>query len=570
MTAPPAAQHHDSDVVDEAPVAVATGHGVGAALAWARRIWRRCPPADRRGLVLAFAVAVLAVAVSAAAPLCFARVLDALADDTAAGAVAAAAVAFLALRFFGQAMTDLRWVTVNPLLYRIAYRHSLDLGRAIAGREVRGGGRTNRVAEVSHSVAVIEQAQTSLMAFAYNLVVLVVPVVVEVAVMLVVTAVALGPLSPVAVLAALAASGASVLILREAETRTLQAALEADHAVYREMGQVIGFAPLIREFGALPFFQARLARRIGPSLDAHGRHFRVKALRALVRTAVSALCYGAVLAFVLWRSGPEAARPGDLFLVLAYLDRLAMPLASLATAVIAIENALVGLRGAAALLDPPPAAGGPPEPQARVEATAAGGTLRIDWDGPGWPAEGLAVERGDRILVSGVSGAGKTTLLAGIRAAAGRAGLPAFHLPEKPLIVEDDVRGNLALGHSGAVAADWTRFWAGLDGRPAPGLGQAADSLSAGETQLLAVIRALDRRPDLLFIDEGLSAMDRAMEAAVLAAIDARLPGSVVFLVSHRPIPAFRPRIRIEVADGAVRAVSRAGAGERCAGAFAH
>lgn len=85
--------------------------------------------------------------------------------------------------------------------------------------------------------------------------------------------------------------------------------------------------------------------------------------------------------------------------------------------------------------------------------------------------------------------------------------------------------------------------------RRVPGLEQMADTLSAGEAQLLAFIRVLDRCPDILFIDEGLSAMDRTMEEIVLQKAEAQLRNTVIFLVSHRLIPSFKPQGVLHIAD---------------------
>ena len=59
--------------------------------------------------------------------------------------------------------------------------------------------------------------------------------------------------------------------------------------------------------------------------------------------------------------------------------------------------------------------------------------------------------------------------------------------------------------------------------------------LSGGEQQRLAVARALLSRPDWLFLDEATAALDPQGEAEIYALLRARLPGTTVVSIAHRP-----------------------------------
>jgi branched-chain amino acid transport system ATP-binding protein len=135
----------------------------------------------------------------------------------------------------------------------------------------------------------------------------------------------------------------------------------------------------------------------------------------------------------------------------------------------------------------------------------------------------LAFPRGALTALLGPNGAGKTTTLHVISGlveiSAGRLewdGQPAAHLstferaragmllvPERRGVFFDlSVRDNLeifAAGHD-----EQGRFDAALDAFPVLGerLGQRAGTLSGGEQQMLAMSRALLRRPRLLLLDE--------------------------------------------------------------------
>jgi ABC-type bacteriocin/lantibiotic exporter with double-glycine peptidase domain len=519
-----------------------------SAFQWAIYLWQQSPKEDRWAFIRAFVISVMAIALIALAPLFFARILDktstqSLTDQTLISMVSA----FLILRFLGQCMIDIRWITVNPLLYRIVYRYSLELCRMISESKGRLSDRLNRVAEVSHTVAVIEKAHNGLMALAYNVIALILPVLIEIAVIFGVTAVVLGWWAPYVVLLALLGSGLSMLILRGQEAKTLQNALEADNAIFREVGQVIGFSPLIREFKAFPFFQKRLLARISDSLHEHGQHFSVKTRRSLAHTGITALAYTSVLGYVLWNTRHTSLTPGDLFLILAYMDRLIAPLGSLILAKIGVENALVNLRGVGDVLG---------EISSLKEESIAleEGYWRIKLSYPNWPTEGLYIPKDSRIQVAGLSGSGKTSLLMSIYENISEE--KGYYLTEKPLIIEGSVADNLGFNHENSPAlSDWLWIWQDVLKRSAPGLNQAADSLSAGEMQLLAFVRVLHTSPHFVFLDEGLSAMDLAMESAVVALMKDKFPDTVIFLVSHRPIASYKPNCTIEIKNGQICSV---------------
>ena len=91
----------------------------------------------------------------------------------------------------------------------------------------------------------------------------------------------------------------------------------------------------------------------------------------------------------------------------------------------------------------------------------------------------------------------------------------------------DDVRaaaGQLGLG-------DW------LDGLPhglETRVGQRGESLSAGERQLVALLRAHLADPDLLVLDEATSAVDPALEMRIGRALERLMSGRTSVTIAHR------------------------------------
>ena len=78
-------------------------------------------------------------------------------------------------------------------------------------------------------------------------------------------------------------------------------------------------------------------------------------------------------------------------------------------------------------------------------------------------------------------------------------------------------------------------------------LSQGGLTLSGGQRQRLCIARALIKRPRLLILDDSLSALDNATEAAVVQSLR-ELEGTTVLLVSQR-ISSVRRADRILVLD---------------------
>nr|WP_255480065.1 ABC transporter ATP-binding protein [Quadrisphaera sp. RL12-1S] len=125
------------------------------------------------------------------------------------------------------------------------------------------------------------------------------------------------------------------------------------------------------------------------------------------------------------------------------------------------------------------------------------------------------------------------------------AGVAAL-VPQSTFVFDDTVRGNVALG-LGVTDDD---VWAALRLARAEGfvaalpdgldtrVGERGASLSGGQRQRLALARALVRRPRLLVLDDATSALDPAVERAVLDGLGASFDGeqgTTVVVVASRP-----------------------------------
>jgi ABC-type multidrug transport system fused ATPase/permease subunit len=79
--------------------------------------------------------------------------------------------------------------------------------------------------------------------------------------------------------------------------------------------------------------------------------------------------------------------------------------------------------------------------------------------------------------------------------------------------------------------ADW---YASLPGGLQTQVGQRGESLSAGERQLVALVRAYLADPDLLVLDEATSAVDPQTELRISAALARLLEGRTSVIIAHR------------------------------------
>jgi ATP-binding cassette, subfamily B, bacterial PglK len=173
----------------------------------------------------------------------------------------------------------------------------------------------------------------------------------------------------------------------------------------------------------------------------------------------------------------------------------------------------------------------------------------------------LSIRPGEMLGVCGESGSGKTTvtdLLIGLlRPSAGRILVDGVDIadhrdawfdrlgvvPQSVFLLDDTIRANVTFGGQPADEDELTQAirLAQLDGVTAQlplGLetvvGERGTRLSGGQRQRIAIARALYRRPSVLVLDEGTSALDNVTEASLLAALEGLRGRLTIIVVAHR------------------------------------
>jgi ATP-binding cassette subfamily B multidrug efflux pump len=114
-------------------------------------------------------------------------------------------------------------------------------------------------------------------------------------------------------------------------------------------------------------------------------------------------------------------------------------------------------------------------------------------------------------------------------------------VPQESLLFSDTLRANLAYGTDEETSIDWaadaaqlTETIRGFPGGMDTVIGERGVNLSGGQKQRAALARALARRPQVIVLDDALSAVDTHTEAAILRGLKSALEGRTAFIASHR------------------------------------
>jgi putative ABC transport system ATP-binding protein len=231
------------------------------------------------------------------------------------------------------------------------------------------------------------------------------------------------------------------------------------------------------------------------------------------------------------------------------------------------QNAIAGWRRVIGILDTPadvvdPGSRGQELPKGAVSIAFEDVTFGYPGGPPVLHAVDLVIEPNTRVAVVGETGSGKTTLAKLLTRlmdpTAGTVRLDGVDLrtvpfsslrdrvvmvPQEGFLFDSTLRANALYGRLDATDDDIRTAAAELgltdwlDGLP-QGLdtrvGQRGESLSAGERQLVALVRAHLADPDLLVLDEATSAVDPALEMRIGRALERLTRGRTSVTIAHR------------------------------------
>ncbi|AWB06552.1 ABC transporter ATP-binding protein (plasmid) [Azospirillum humicireducens] len=262
---------------------------------------------------------------------------------------------------------------------------------------------------------------------------------------------------------------------------------------------------------------------------------------------------------------------GALIAFSAYLGRAAGPVQGLLGLIVGAQRARVSLDRLGELLSESPAVRPPARP---LSPTGRGGALSVESlvfgheaGAPVLDGLSLTIPAGAKVGLHGPSGVGKSTLTDLLHRhydpERGRIALDGVDLrdldpallrrrvavlgqdaPLLPGTIADNLRFGLSPAEAGAldkdtlteaVAAAQLDGWiAGLPRGLDTPVGAWASALSGGQRQRIALARCLLRKPDLLILDEPVSALDPAAAERLTADVDRLFAGRTRLVISHR------------------------------------
>ena len=275
---------------------------------------------------------------------------------------------------------------------------------------------------------------------------------------------------------------------------------------------------------------------------------------------------------------------GHIFQFVFYVNLLTWPFASVGWVTSLVQKAEASMARILDFLDAKPTVQSS-EQGARTAPLSASPALifdRVSWTYPETGIEALKevsfeVQPGETVGITGRTGSGKSTVLQlAMRMMDPTDGsvvldgtpLPSWELealrnhlgyvPQDVFLFSDTIGNNIAFGvrdnepserrvqqaaEDAGVADDIRAFERGFDTM----LGERGVNLSGGQKQRVSIARALIKRPDILLLDDCLSAVDTETEERILSAIH-RQSSACTLIVSHR-LASLRGADRILVLD---------------------
>ena len=383
-------------------------------------------------------------------------------------------------------------------------------------------------------------------------------------------------------LVAFAVAAPLAWVLRVVQRRLVTAydrSREKNATLMTDVSEMVSGAAAVRAYGAEDMTTARVrasnrqrsdaqirAGLIGAFLFPSGEVFSVLTVAAVVSVGVargpaSGLTSGALVGFV--------------FLTYRFLE----PIAEFTEILDQTQTAVAGLRRIISVLDMPigpPAAEHPvPLPDGRLGLSIEGVTFAYR-PRPGMDDDGtlalrdidLEIAPGEQVAVVGATGSGKSTLALLIaRLADPVAGVVRLGgvdlrtvaneelrrrvmvVPQEPFLFDDTIEANLAFARPGLTHEEilgafdelgLSDFLQGLAEGLATEVGERGEQLSAGERQLVALVRAYLTDPDLLLLDEATSSVDPLTETRLGRAMDRLAEGRTTIAIAHRLSTAAR------------------------------
>ncbi|MGZ8726427.1 MAG: ABC transporter ATP-binding protein [Aeromicrobium sp.] len=329
---------------------------------------------------------------------------------------------------------------------------------------------------------------------------------------------------------------------------------------------VVG-ASVVKSYAIEPRTQRRVDRGIEVNLQANIRAQRLVAVTFASAGVAGGLAHAGVIV-----AGVMLGVAGDLsmgtVIAFAFLVGLFVGPVQMATQVITdAQNAIASWRRVIDLLDTPADVVDPGATGTALDKGALGATFdHVTFAYPSGPPVltdvNVVIEPRQRVAIVGETGSGKTTfaklLTRLMDPAAGTVLLGSTDIskvnfddlrhhvvmvPQEGFLFDSSLADNLRYGKRDATDAqliqaiddlELTDWYETLPQGLETAVGQRGESLSAGERQLVALIRSSLADPDFLVLDEATSAVDPQTELRATRALEKLLSDRTSVTIAHR------------------------------------
>ena len=329
---------------------------------------------------------------------------------------------------------------------------------------------------------------------------------------------------------------------------------------------VVG-ASVVRAYAVEARTQRRIDHGINTNLDANVKAQTLVAVTFASAGIAGGLANAGVIAFGVWLGVSGGLSMGTV-IAFAFLVGLFVGPVQMATQVITeAQNAIASWRRVIELMDTPadvvdPGAGGLSLPAGALGAQFDNVTFAYPEGPPVLHDVNVGIAPRQRVAIVGETGSGKTTFAklltrlmdpteGVVRLGAADISHVSFDelrghvvmVPQEGFLFDSSLADNLRYGRTDArdselidaigelELGDW---FATLPGGLDTLVGQRGESLSAGERQLVALIRSYLANPDFLVLDEATSAVDPQTELRATRALDRLLTGRTSVTIAHR------------------------------------
>ncbi|MFZ1491780.1 MAG: ABC transporter ATP-binding protein [Ilumatobacteraceae bacterium] len=379
---------------------------------------------------------------------------------------------------------------------------------------------------------------------------------------------------------ALVVSAPLAYVLRRVQAHLVAAYEEArstNAELLASVGELVTGTETLHAYGAASSYSERTRVAARQRSDSQIKAGTIAAFLFPSGEVFGVLTVAAVIGVGVWRGPGSGLTAGALigFVFLTY--RFLEPIAELTEVLDQTQTAVAGLRRVLGILEIPV---GPPPPEDPLHLPAGRLDVTIDHvtfayrqrgddeEPPALVDVSASLVAGSQVAIVGETGSGKTTLgrliarFADPTAGSIRLGGVPLHrvdnaelrrrlvvVPQEPFLFDDTIGANLAFAQPTLSPADLQKAVAGIgladwlaslpDGLETR-VGPRGSQLSAGERQLVALVRASLVDPDVLVLDEATSSVDALTEVRLARALSNLSLGRTTIAIAHRLSTAAR------------------------------